>query len=177
MCSHRVWSGISLNPRRTLPDPDDGPDLLRLSLSGNYLKSIFHLLLIYNHAVADGISGVILTNQILENYSKLQKNETLEMTCTRVKTIAELKSDEMPNGDVNIQKLTDYANKVSFFNVFLCFFSSNPFLGKWRIRRLLGRLFFWFKRKRKFYHQTRIWREPSKTQTHRIEVQPFTVKF
>jgi len=80
--------------------------------------------------VADGISGVILTNQILENYSKLQKNETLEMTCTRVKTIAELKSDEMPNGDVNIQKLTDYANKVSFFNVFLCFFSSNPFLGK-----------------------------------------------
>ena len=180
MCSHRVWSGISLNPRRTLPDPDDGPDLLRLSLSGNYLKSIFHLLLIYNHAVADGISAVILTNQILENYSKLQKNETLEMTCTRVKTIAELKSDEMPNGDVNIQKLTDYANKVSFFNVFnnnRTVRTSNPFLGKWRIRRLLGRLYFWFKRKRKFYHQTRIRGEPSKTQSHRIEVQPFTVKF
>ena len=83
--------------------------------------------------MADGISGVILTNQILENYSKLQKNETLEMTCTRVKTIAELKSDEMPNGDVNIQKLTDYANKVSFFNVFnnnRTVRTSNPFLGK-----------------------------------------------
>ena len=83
--------------------------------------------------MADGISAVILTNQILENYSKLQKNETLEMTCTRVKTIAELKSDEMPNGDVNIQKLTDYANKVSFFNVFnnnRTVRTSNPFLGK-----------------------------------------------
>jgi len=68
--------------------------------------------------VADGISGVILTNQILENYSKLQKNETLDMTCTRVKTIGELKSDEMPNGDANIQKLTAYANKVSVFYVF-----------------------------------------------------------
>ena len=79
----------------------------------NYLKSTFHLMLIYNHAVADGISGVILTNQILENYTKLKKNEELDMTCTRVKTIAELKSDEMPNGDANIQKLTDYANKVS----------------------------------------------------------------
>jgi len=74
-------------------------------------QSVFHLLLIYNHAVADGISGVILTNQILGNYTKLKKNETLDLTCTRVKTIAELKSDEMPNGDENIQKLTEYANK------------------------------------------------------------------
>ena len=85
----------------------------------NFFKSIFHLLLIYNHAVADGISGVILTNQILENYSKLKKNEKLDMACTRVKTIAELKSDEMPNGNENIQNLTDYANKVSrFINIF-----------------------------------------------------------
>ena len=76
-------------------------------------------MLIYNHAVADGISGVILTNQILENYSKLKKNEKLDMACTRVKTIAELKSDEMPNGNENIQHLTDYANKVSrFINFF-----------------------------------------------------------
>ena len=84
---------------------------LRIGL--NYLKSTFHLMLIYNHAVADGISGVILTNQILENYTKLKKNEKLDMTCTRVKTIAELKSDAMPDGDANVQKLTDYANKVS----------------------------------------------------------------
>ena len=84
---------------------------LRIGL--NYLKSTFHLMLIYNHAVADGISGVILTNQILENYIKLKKNEKLDMTCTRVKTIAELKSDAMPDGDANVQKLTDYANKVS----------------------------------------------------------------
>ena len=94
--------------------------------------------------MADGISGVILTNQILENYFKLQKNETVDMTCTRVKTIAELKSDDMPNGDANIQKLTDYANKVSFFKFFyilnnkikfLMFSKTNrtvrtPFLGK-----------------------------------------------
>lgn len=71
--------------------------------------------------MADGISGVILTNQILENYSKLQKNETVDMNCTRVKTIAELISNDMPNGDANIQKLTDYANKVSFFKFFLYF--------------------------------------------------------
>ena len=76
------------------------------------------MLLIYNHAIADGISGVILTNQILDGYSKLRKNETLDSTCTRVKTIEELKSDDMPNGDANIQKLTDYANKVSWYIFF-----------------------------------------------------------
>ena len=117
MCSHRVWSGISLNPGRTFSAQTMGqtvwPRPTPVKSATNYVKSIFHLLLIYNHAVADGISGVILTNQILENYSKLQKNETLDMTCTRVKTIGELKSDEMPNGHANIQKLTDYANKVS----------------------------------------------------------------
>ena len=95
--------------------------------------------------MADGISGVILTNQILENYSKLQKNETVDMNCTRVKTIAELISNDMPNGDANIQKLTDYANKVSFFKFFLNIFNNKikflmfsktnrtvrtPFLGK-----------------------------------------------
>ena len=102
----------TLNPSpRTLSDRYPG-SLVLLTLS-NYSKSIFHLLLIYNHAIADGISGVILTHQILENYTKLKKNETLDMTSTRVKTIGELKSEEMPSGDANIQKLTDYANKVS----------------------------------------------------------------
>ena len=55
------------------------------SLMKTHIKSVLHLLLIYNHAVADGISGVILTNQILETYSKLQNNEELDSTVTRVK--------------------------------------------------------------------------------------------
>ena len=105
----------TLNPSpRTIPDLYPGSFRLKSCAAfSNYFKSIFHLLLIYNHAIADGISGVILTHQILENYTKLKKNETLDMTSTRVKTIGELKSGEMPSGDANIQKLTDYANKVT----------------------------------------------------------------
>ena len=146
----------TFNPSpRTLSDRYPG-SLVLLTLS-NYSKSIFHLLLIYNHAIADGISGVILTHQILENYTKLKKNETLDMTSTRVKTIGELKSEEMPSGDANIQKLTDYANKVSRLRwpreyALLRIFNINTFLGKWRIWGLLGGMHIWFKRKRKFYH-------------------------
>ena len=134
MCSHRIWSGISLNSSLT-----KSVSKLFLKL---YLKSIFHLLLIYNHAIADGISGVILTNQILESYSKLRKNETLDSTCTRVKTIAKLKSDDMPNGDANIRKLTDYANKVSWkvlFNYHYNFILRKTMNSKitWRVVHLI----------------------------------------
>ena len=29
---------------------------------------LYHLLLIYNHALADGVSGMIMTHQLLRNY-------------------------------------------------------------------------------------------------------------
>ena len=64
----------------------------------------YHLLVIYNHAVGDGTSGMIITNQILSLYDEaLEKPDVLEteINAEIVKTWEAKIQPEIPNGNQN----------------------------------------------------------------------------
>ena len=66
----------------------------------------YHLLVIYNHAVGDGTSGMIITNQILSLYDEaLEKPDVLdtEINAEIVKTWEAKIQPEIPNGNQNYE--------------------------------------------------------------------------
>ena len=66
----------------------------------------YHLLVIYNHAVGDGTSGMIITNQILSLYDEALENpdalET-EINAEIVKTWEAKIQPDIPNGNQNYE--------------------------------------------------------------------------
>ena len=66
----------------------------------------YHLLVIYNHAVGDGTSGMIITNQILSLYDEaLEKPDVLdtEINAEIVKTWEAKIQPDIPNGNQNYE--------------------------------------------------------------------------
>ena len=66
----------------------------------------YHLLVIYNHAVGDGTSGMIITNQILTLYDEaLEKPDVLEteINAEIVKTWEAKIQPDIPNGNQNYE--------------------------------------------------------------------------
>ena len=64
----------------------------------------YHLLVIYNHAVGDGTSGMIITNQILTLYDEALENQDVlksEINAEIVKTWETKIQPEIPNGNQN----------------------------------------------------------------------------
>ena len=66
----------------------------------------YHLLVIYNHAVGDGTSGMIITNQILSLYDEALENPDVldtEINAEIVKTWEAKIQPDIPNGNQNYE--------------------------------------------------------------------------
>ena len=66
----------------------------------------YHLLVIFNHSVGDGTSGMILANQILSLYDDVVKNSEVletEINAEIVKTWTETIKQDIPNGSENYE--------------------------------------------------------------------------
>ena len=79
----------------------------------------YHLLVIYNHAVGDGTSGMIITNQILSLYDEaLEKPDVLdtEINAEIVKTWEAKIQPEIPNGNQNYEVCSWPKSEITFKN-------------------------------------------------------------
>jgi len=68
----------------------------------------YHLMVVFNHSVADGTSGMILTNQIFCLYDEAIKNSDVlegEINAEIVKTWQAAIQPNNPNGDKNYEKI------------------------------------------------------------------------
>ena len=66
----------------------------------------YHLLVIYNHAVGDGTSGMIITNQILALYDEALENRDVlksEINAEIVETWEAKIQPDIPNGNQNYE--------------------------------------------------------------------------
>ena len=66
----------------------------------------YHLLVIYNHAVGDGTSGMIITNQILSLYDEALENRDVlksEIDAEIVETWEAKIQPDIPNGNQNYE--------------------------------------------------------------------------
>ena len=87
-----------------------GPNVRCILIRSNGFRELsgieYHLLVINNHAIGDGTSGMIITNEILSIYGEVFENQDVlmvEINAEILKTWGEAIKPDIPDGKQNYE--------------------------------------------------------------------------